>query len=476
VAYSSLLLERRRALHARIMEALEALAGDRVAEPVERLAHHAQQGEVWDKAVGYLRQAGEKALARSAHREAVGYIEEALGALSHLPETRATREQAIDLRLVLRPALQPSGEWGRILAVLREAEALAAAIDEPRRLAQVSLFLSVHFRHRGAYEQALSSAQRALALAMAGGEVVLGALANQYLGAAYEAQGDYPRAIDCFRETVAALDAERRRERFGSVFLPAVQSRGHLASCHAELGLFAEGLSFGKEGLQIAEAVAHPASLMFAWWGIGLLALRQGDLPRALPRLERAMNLCQDADLPLYLHSMAAALGAAYTLSGRITDAMPLLTQAVERSAAMARVDEAARCRLSLGEAQMLAGRLEEAHALAEGTLAHTRAHQERGNEAYALRLLGDIAARREPRELDQAESYYRQALALAKDLGMRPLQAHCHLGLGTVYAKTDQREQAHAELSAAIELYRALEMTFWLPEAEAALAEVEGH
>ena len=138
VAYGSLLQERRRALHARIVEALEALAGDRVAEQVERLAHHALRGEVWDKALAYCRQAGEKAMARSAYREAVGYFEQALSALPHLPETRDTREQAIDLRLALRSALRPSGDLGRILAYLREAEALAAALDDPRRLGQVS--------------------------------------------------------------------------------------------------------------------------------------------------------------------------------------------------------------------------------------------------------------------------------------------------------------------------------------------------
>ena len=116
MAYGSLLQERRRALHARIVEALEALAGDRVAEQVERLAHHALRGEVWDKALAYCRQAGEKAMARSAHREAVGYFEQALSALPHLPEQRDTREQAIDLRLALRSALCPSGDFGRILA------------------------------------------------------------------------------------------------------------------------------------------------------------------------------------------------------------------------------------------------------------------------------------------------------------------------------------------------------------------------
>ena len=132
-------------------------------------------------------------------------------------------------------------------------------------------------------------------------------------------------------------------------------------------------------------------------------------------------------------------------------------------------------CRLSLGEAQLLAGRLEEAHPLAERALAHAREHQERGHQAYALRLLGDIAARREPPESALAEDHYQQALALAEELGMRPLVAHCHLRLGNLYLKSGRRDEARAELSAAIELYRAMEMTFWLPEAERALAEVEG-
>ena len=123
----------------------------------------------------------------------------------------------------------------------------------------------------------------------------------------------------------------------------------------------------------------------------------------------------------------------------------------------------------------MLAGRLEEAHALAERTLALARERQERGYQAYALRLLGDIAARREPPESAPAEAHYRQALALAEELGMRPLQAHCHRGLGTLYSQVGRGEQARAALAAAIALYRAMDMTFWLPQTEAALAQAGG-
>jgi tetratricopeptide (TPR) repeat protein len=475
VAYSSLLQERRRALHARIVEALEALAGERVTEQVEHLAHHALRGEVWDKALAYSRQAGERAMARSAHREAVGYFEQGLDAILHLPEQHDTVEQAIDLPLALRSALRPSGDSGRVLAYLREAEALAAALDDPRRLEQVSLFLSNDCHFRGAYDQAIAAAQRVLALAAARGDVSLRAMAHRYLGQAYHAQGDYRRAIDCFRQTMTSFEGAQRRERLGRIFLPAVSSRTWLAVCDAELGTFAEGRALGDEGLRIAKSEAHPASLMLASWATGLLALRQGDLPRAVPWLERAMSLCQEADLPIDFPRVAAPLVAAYTRAGRLTDAVPLRTQAMEQIMTMERADFQTLCRLFLGEAQVLAGRLGEAHTLAEDALTHARERQERGHEAYARHLLGEIAAQGEPVEHDQAGDDYCQALALAEELGMRPLQAHCRLGLGILYAKMGRQEQARTELDTAIDLYRAMDMTFWLPEAEAALAQVEG-
>jgi tetratricopeptide (TPR) repeat protein len=200
---------------------------------------------------------------------------------------------------------------------------------------------------------------------------------------------------------------------------------------------------------------------MYASWGIGLLALRQGDLRRALHGLERAVGLCQHADLPANFRRIAAALGAAYTLCGRVADALPLLTQALERTTATEMVVDQAFCHLSLGEAPLMTGRLEEAHTLAKHTLALARGHGECGNEAYALRFLGDIASRCDPPEHERAEAHYRQALALASELSMRPLVAHCHLCLGSHYAKIGRREQARAELSAPIELFRAMEMPF---------------
>jgi tetratricopeptide (TPR) repeat protein len=471
VAYGSLLLERRRVLHARIVEALETLTPERVAEghldQVNRLAHHAFAGAVWDKALLYCRQAGHKAMARSAHHEAVRYFEQALHALAHLPQTRNTRGQAIDLRLSLRSALHPTGDLGRAKAYLKEAEILAAALDDPRRLGRVSVYLSLHFYLMGAYDQAIGAAQRALTLASASGDVALQLVANLHLGIAYQTQADYRRAIDCLSQTLTNVESH---ERFGEYIL-AVFTPAYLAACHAELGTFAEGRLFADEGLRIAEAADHPMSLTFALWGCGLLALRQGDLSRAVTLLERAVRLCQDMGRPASFPLMAAALGATYNLTGRSADVMLLLAPTLEQAPASEVVVNRATCSLTLGEAQMMAGRLEEAQVLTEGALSVARMYHERGNEAYALYLHGELAVRREHPDCALAADHYQRALVLAEELGMRPLQAHCHRGLGTLYRQTGRGAQARAALAIAITLYRAMDMTFWLPQAEAALA-----
>jgi tetratricopeptide (TPR) repeat protein len=187
------------------------------------------------------------------------------------------------------------------------------------------------------------------------------------------------------------------------------------------------------------------------------------------------MGLCQEADLWVYFPIVAWPLGLAYALCGRVADAMPLLEQAVAQSGARGQWGLHALFVATLGEALLRAGHLAEARHRAEQALELACVHKERGHEAWAIRLLGEIAAQRDRLDDEEAATYYRQALALADALGMRPLVAHCHCGLGSLYAKIGRWDAARGALSAAIELYHAMEMTFWLPQAQAAVAEVEG-
>jgi predicted ATPase len=247
VAYSSLLQEWRRVLHARIVEALERLSPDRLAEQVERLAHHALRGAVWDKALADNRQAGVRAAARSAYREAVAYFEQALTALAQLPEHRDTLEQAIDLRFDRHNALLPLDEQARLLDHLYAAEALAERLDDPQRLGRIAGYLCIYFSTIGEHDRAIAAGQHALALASTSGvfDVQVSTLAN--LGLASYAAGDFRQGLDVARRVIPLIPGELCSARFGLPILPAAVVRGWVACGLAELGDFAAGASMGED-------------------------------------------------------------------------------------------------------------------------------------------------------------------------------------------------------------------------------------
>ena len=198
-------------------------------------------------------------------------------------------------------------------------------------------------------------------------------------------------------------------------------------------------------------------------------------MQRAIPMLERAVGLCQDWHIPLLVPLLTTVLGLAYALDGRVAAGLALAEHGVEQQVAMGIPRLLPLVVVCLSEAYLLAGRLEDARTRAALALELARQYQQRGHQAWALWLLGESTARPASPEGEPAAGHYRQALALAEELGMRPLQAHCHRGLGTLYARLGQVEQARIELSTAIEMYRAMAMTFWLPQAEAARVQVEG-
>jgi class 3 adenylate cyclase/tetratricopeptide (TPR) repeat protein len=465
VAYNSLLLEQRRVLHARIVEAFEALAPDRLDEQVERLAHHALRGEVWDKAFAYCRQAGAKAYAGSAYREAVGYWEQALEALAHLPANRTTTEQAVDVRCDLAVALQPLGQYAQGLPHLREAETLAAGLADHHRLGRIYRCIAGTFRMLQDYEPALAYCQRAHAMATALGDVDIQMQVNHAMGMISFDLGDYRQAMAYVQQILTAVQGEQCEPSSGSISV-AFQARVWMSRCLGELGEFASALAYGTEALQIAEASGRLIERLAFYSRVGPLQVRQGTLHTAIPLLERAVVLSQEVDMPNYYHLAAPWLGLAYALAGRATDARAVLEQLGGKTDTLIRA-------LACGEAYLLVGDVEEAHRLAQQVLTDARHNKGRGWEGWALWLLGDIAMHRDPPDLALADGYYRQALTLADALGLRPLQEHCYRGLGTLYAETGQKETAHAALAAAIALYRAMDMTFWLPQAEAIRAQV---
>jgi len=468
VAYAGLLPDRRRALHAQILAAIEQRYVGRLTEQVDRLAHHAFRGEIWDKTVAYYRQAGAKAAERSAYREAVACFEQALEALTHVSETRETIEQGIDIRLDLRNTLAPLGERQKCFDHLCEGKFLAERIGDQGRLGRISAYTADHFWRAGDPARAVEPGQRALTVAQACGDLGLNVVANHCLGRVYLSLGDFRRARECFQSNIQSLEGHRIRERFGEMGLPAVLTRLWLVHVLAECGEFAEGIAKGQEGLAIAESVGQPLDLIRANRGLGHLYLRKGDLDETHRFLERSRELSQKWDITIYISGISAYMGYADVLSGRLVDGIALLEQGIEQLGTTTGSSGYAWSLACLGEAYGLANREEDAIRTVQRALDFARAFQRRPQEAWALRTLGEIASYREPPEIEKAEASYHQAMALADELGMRPLVAHCNLGLGKLYGSTGKREQTQEHLATATKMYRDMDMRFWLEQAEA--------
>jgi class 3 adenylate cyclase/tetratricopeptide (TPR) repeat protein len=472
VAYSSLLQERRRALHAQIVEALETLAGDRRDEQVERLAYHALRGEVWDKAVTCCQQAGARAYDRAAFHEAVASFDQALQALAHLPEDSDTRGLAIELRLALAWPLTALGEHRRRLALLGEAEALARALDDRARMVRVLAEMAHVLRMMGDYDGGMAAGRQALELAAELGNSALQGQAFYFLGQTYFAIGDFGRAAELLRRNVEAADRESGTP---STDL-RIQSRAWLARTLGQLGAFAEGRRHGGEALRLASLAGRGQAPIVVHGCLGELYLAQGDLEHAIRVLEQGLALCRASGYRGgWLQEIVAGLGSASALQGRLAEGRALLEEAISEGIRTGALFGHASRVAWLSEVCRLAGHGEQSWQHARQALDLARQQKARGDEALALHQLGAVQAHADPPAAEQAEAHYQQALALAEELGMRPLVAHCHHGLGTLYAVTGQREQARTALSTAIEMYRGMDMTFWLPQAEAALAQVEG-
>jgi DNA-binding NtrC family response regulator/tetratricopeptide (TPR) repeat protein len=463
----------RRALHVRVLDAMERLYPDRDVEHVERLVHHAVRGEVWDQAVAYLRQAGVKALTRAAYREAKDCFEQALVALAHLSESRETREHAIDARFELRAALIALGEFERIVGCLRDAEDLAQVLGDQRRLGQVSVYLCHILFITGHPVEALGIGERARSIAESLGDVPLRVTGMQALGAACLELGDYRKAEALFRTMLPLIDSDHSRDRFGGSGFPTVMARAFLAWILGDLGSFAEGTVRGEEAIRLAESLDDPYSLAFASWAFASLRIAKGDLRDAEGLLRRGLAVTHEWNMPYFSAIHSGNLGYVYALQGRPGEGIPLLEHALS-------VMEGMRGRFALSlylallsEAYVLAdprGRIEDALTAARRAVTLAREGGQRNAEARALRILGDAVARGDSPE--DAECHYRDAHALADELGMRPLVAHCHLAMGTMYARVGKRREAHERLAAATAMYREMDMRFWSERAEAAVTD----
>jgi class 3 adenylate cyclase/tetratricopeptide (TPR) repeat protein len=475
VAYGSLLKDRRRALHGQIVDAVTAVYGDRLPEHVERLAHHARQSERWTQAVDYCWQAGRKAMARSANREAVTYFDQALSALASHPDGTRGLDKAFDIRLDLRSALIPLGEFPRIFQTLHELESLAEQMEDVRRQGLVAALMAGAYPNLGRSEQATAYGERARQIARATGDAAIDILANTYLGASYYFLGKYQQSVECTRRVVTLLPRERSHESFGVAIRPAVFARGFLCWSLSEQGHLDEAEEVAREALDLAEAVGHPQTVVAGLLALGTLYVRRGDVALAIAPFERARELCHRHDVRLWKPIFAAFLGYSLALSARFADAELLLREALDEAELMRLGSFHSQMILWLSEARLLMGAVIDAEKLADDALESTHDKGEAGLEPWALRLVAEVSTHREPLDVSRAEELYYQAMRQAERLGAHPLVARCHLDLGRLHRRAGEDQEARHHLATAAVLFREMKMRLWSDRAEAELRRLPG-
>ncbi len=457
VAYDVVLPPYRQRLHEVVAHAIEALHGDDLSPYALALGRHHYANRAWDRAAHYLAQAGAIAAERTAHREAIVCFEQALEALRCLPPSRATAERMIDLRFSLRQSCVPLREHQRMLAHVAEAEAQADALGDRGRLGWARAF-TAHGRFlSGDAAGAIAAAEEGITIAQALPDPVLEEWANVYLGQALHWTGAYRRSVEVLRRNIALL--EPRLEQRGIRSRQSVNSRMFLAWCLAELGEFGDALAAAEQAVAIAEAADSAYWLVHACSGGAFVHLQRGDAVTAVRWAERAAELCGGRDFMALSAMPAAILGPAYTMLGRPGDAITVLEHAATLVPPLA-----APVLMFLGEAYLAANRADDAHRVATEGLKRATDGAERGWEAAGLRLLGRVAA---AEDVARAEAAYRRGLTLADELGMQPLVAHCHLDLARLYRNADKPAESTEHLSAAIAIFRRLDMPVWLATAE---------
>ncbi|WP_091963123.1 BTAD domain-containing putative transcriptional regulator [Bradyrhizobium shewense] len=467
-AYATMLRSRRRQLHADIAHVLVARFAATVERLPELVAHHFTEAGFASEAIGYWRKAGQLASARSAGREAVAFFDQALHLLKTQPETQSMLEQGCDLRLELRPVLLELGRGSRMLECLREAEALAEQLNDDRRRGRVYGFMTVAHSLRGELNEALAAGSRALEAAGRLDDLRLRIVATSLLVQVHHARGEYDRVIELATGNLAALPADWLHETFGLGGPPSVWDRGCLIQSLAELGRFAEATKYEAEMIRLAEPTQHAFTISMALFSASSLHLARGDWVEARSRIERWVVVARTVNsllhLPWGIASSAwplAQLGDASEALDRISEGEPLL----ERQATIGLLASIPWFFASLGRACLLLGRLDQARRLGDRALEFCASQP--GFEAHALHLLGDVAAAPDQFDAERGETHYRRALALAERLGMLPLIAHCHFGLGKLYLRADTPDQIRDHLTIAATMYRELDMPFWLEQAE---------
>jgi class 3 adenylate cyclase/tetratricopeptide (TPR) repeat protein len=427
VAYNTMLLGLRRSLHAKAVDIIETRFADRLDEHIDRLADHAFLADLWEKAVPYQLRSCRRALKRGAYHDAISIYQRGLETLSHWPPSTAKTKAEIDFRLTVVSALEPLGRHRQIAEVSREARVLADTGADPWRTAAVYCQLAVALWRLGEHDAAMAAAEAARAIAEQIKDPAFLFAAVHHIGFIHYARGEFAKAIEshqqCFQYETPQLDEKRA----GWAAYPSVMVRTFLADSLIELGEFDRAQIMAEEASRRAEAADHAYSRVNINHVLGRLRTAQGRPDEAIPLLKLSWQICLEREMLQMYPIFAARLGEAYLAANDVDAAIEIMSAPEKLDVPLA--EHAFGWRylfVAQGRAFLAAGRHAEARSVAERALALAQERGEPPQQAYALKLLGDIAAVTSSSTSPEAADYVHRAHELARQCGMRPLMALC--------------------------------------------------
>ena len=370
--------------------------------------------------------------------------------------------------------LNQLGEVRELLEHLRKAETLAEQLNDDRRRGRVCAFMTITHSLLGELDEALVTGTRALEIAGRLGDLRLRILTTSYLDMTQYYRGEYERVVELATDNLAALPADWVHESFGASQTASVFDHCWLVMSLAELGRFSQAAEYEAEAITLAEPTHHAYTIGQAYRAAGMFRLLKGDWAKARSLIEHGIAVNRTGNIGLHLPEAVASSAWVLAQLGEATEALNRLRegeQLVERYATRGAVIRLGWICAALSRASLLLGRLDEARRLGDRAIEFSP--RQPGFAAHALHLLGDIATHPDRFDAERGEAHYREALALAEPRGMRPLVAHCRLGLAKLYRRTGKREQAREHLTTATALYREMDMPFWLKQVKAEMREL---
>ena len=473
VAYGSLRPEERRTLHSRIAEIIEQLYPERLTDFAGRLADHALLGEVWDKAVDYLREAGARAFSRGAVEEALARYEQALTASDRLPRTSANRRRAIDVRVDLHGPLLVLGQVPRLVELHRQAEPLVRELGDPHRLCRLYQRISQYSWMEAKYDAGIDYARRSIELATSTADTDGLVLATYSLAQSQYSIGEYQTATDLFVRVVDGPNAERAKRLLAASISTYIAVCGWLAQALSHLGDLNRAIGYSDLGVRAADESEQPQAQAIAYTLAAIPRVYSGGLEEAVSLTERALNLCETKGLLTWFPGASSTLGWALAAAGRVEEGLRYLERGPSILASLGVSTHLALMYARWAEGLLLAGRLGEARDIAERAIETAVACGERGHEAEGCYVLGCVLAAGDPPDLEAATARFVQARERAGELGMRSLLARCHLGLGQLDRGRGDETKAGAQLALAERLFRETGMRLWLKRTQAVLRRV---